>query len=41
MIIVFILCFLKLEKHIPKLLTVLVSVGFLINLIYVFIVKLA
>lgn len=33
--------FLKLEKHIPKLLTVLVSVGFLINLIYVFIVKLA
>ena len=32
--------FKKLEKHIPKFLTLLVSVFFIINLIYVFIVKL-
>ena len=32
--------FKKIEKHIPKFLTLLVSVFFVINLIYVFIVKL-
>ena len=32
--------FKKIEKHIPRFLTLLVSVFFVINLIYVFIVKL-